>query len=205
MLNINGCEGDVLSKINLLFLSRLQLFVPNARGPNKSTVKWIPVFCEWCKLPLKFSLTLSSSWHWMTGFKQNATVLGFQSSAGSVPQWLEPTNIEEQEISWWLMLHSDYAKTSVMFFSLLLNTLSSVVQLIKRREQGGSRYKEIITDGFGSACFSTSLSVHIHYLWLPPLPAPPLPCYLFGHVARLSSLETYARLSICFLKTLFKK
>lgn len=54
--------------------------------------------------------------------------------------------------------------------------------------------------------FHFSLSVHIHYLWppAPAAPSPPLPCYLFGHVARLSSLETHARLSICFLKTLFK-
>lgn len=66
------------------------------------------------------------------------------------------------------MLHSDYAKTPVMFSSLLLNTLSSVVQLIKRREQGGSRYKEIITDGFGSACFSTSLSLCTSIIYDPP-------------------------------------
>lgn len=95
-----------------------------------------------------------------------------QSSAGSVLQWLEPTHIEEQEMSRWLMLHSDYAKTSVMFFSLWLNTLSSVVQLIKRREEGGLTVQRNHHWWFWFFVFFTSLSVHIHYLWPPPRSLP---------------------------------
>lgn len=83
-----------------------------------------------------------------------------------------------------------------MFFSLLLTTLSSVVQLIKAHGTKKSSPMVLVLLVF------PLLSLCAHPLFMTPLP--PLPCYLFGHVARLSSLETYARLSICFLKTLFK-
>lgn len=52
--------------------------------------------------------------------------------------------------------------------------------------------------------FHFSLCAHPLFMTPPPAPSLTVPCYLFGHVARLSSLETHARLSVCFLKTLFK-
>lgn len=128
----------------------------------------------------------------MTGFKQNLTVFSFHLVQFSSDLSLQIFQSKK--------LVGDSCCTVIMqklvssFFSPILNTLSSVIQLTNslrgNREAQGTKKSSLMA---------------LVPLFMTLAPYPSLLCYLFRHVARLSSLETCARLSICFIQNAFQK